>query len=167
MAAQVLLLSGLSPAVAHAGALCKAARSARRAGSIVVVDVNARRRLWAGQDSRAIRMVVREADVVRCSTEDLAVLRMDLATIRAAMRRTAVLVVTDGIRPARVTGAFGEVTQAPRVLAPLRPAGAGDAFTAAICAELARVGPPGIERMEVWERALQRGHAAASARIRH
>jgi 2-dehydro-3-deoxygluconokinase len=162
--APVLLLSGLSPALAYGAELCRAARAARRAGTIVVVDVNARRHVWAGQDPRAIRALLGEADVVRYSRADLAALGIDAAAMRAASRRGAVLVQTDGAGAAWATGPFGEVAQVPRVVARTSQAGAGDAFTAAICAELARAGEAG-ERADVWERALRRGHAAASARI--
>jgi sugar/nucleoside kinase (ribokinase family) len=150
--------------LSHGAALCKAARAARRAGTIVVVDVNARWHVWAGRDPRAIRTVLREADVVRCSAEDLAVLGLDVATVRAALRRTAVLVVSNGTRSAWATGPFGEIAQAPRGPAVFRPTGAGDAFTAALCAELVRAGNAGENRIELWERALERGHAAATAR---
>jgi 2-dehydro-3-deoxygluconokinase len=50
-------------------------------------------------------------------------------------------------------------------VAPASPPGAGDAFTAAICLELARAGDPGADRPDRWDRALRRGHAAAGARI--
>lgn len=163
--AQVLLLSGLTPDLAHAAGLCKAARAARRVGAIVVVDINARGRLWSGRDARAIRTAVHEADVVRCSTADLAVLRIDAATVRAAMRRGAVLIVTDGAGPARATGPFGELIRAPQILVTTNPIGAGDAFTAAICAELARAGDYHADSAELWARVLQRGHAAARARL--
>ncbi|MEO5729905.1 MAG: PfkB family carbohydrate kinase [Byssovorax sp.] len=163
--AQVLLLSGLSPALAHAAGLCKAARSARRAGAIVVVDVNARWRLWTGRDARATRTVLHEADVVRCSTADLAVLKIDAATVRSSMRLGAVLVLTDGAGIARATGPFGEITRAPQVMLTTNPAGAGDAFTAALCAELARVDDYHADSVELWTRVLQRGHTAAHARL--
>ena len=115
--AQVLLLSGLTPALVHAAGLCKAARSARRAGAIVVVDVTARGRLGSGRDARATRTVLQEADVVRCSTADLAVLKIDAAAVRAAMRKSAVLVLTDGAGAARATGPFGEIIRAPQIVA--------------------------------------------------
>lgn len=162
--AQVLLLSGLSPVVSHAAALCKAARAARRQGSIVVVDVNARRHVWAGHDQRAIRMVLREADVVRCSAEDLAVLGLNAASVRTALRDSAVLVGSNGMGGAWATGPFGEIAQAAQRSAVPRPVGAGDVFTAGICAELARAGDLGEGRIEVWQRALQRGQAAVVAR---
>ena len=163
--AQVLLLSGLTPALPHAAGLCKAARSARRAGAIVVVDVNARGRLWTGRDARATRTVLHEADVVRCSTADLAVLKIDAAAVRAAMRRGTVLVLTDGAGAARATGPFGEITRAPQIVVTTSPTGAGDAFTAALCAELARAGDYHADSVELWTRVLQRGHAAAHAHL--
>src|SRR5262245_31897965 len=62
------------------------------------------------------------------------------------------------------TGPFGEIAQTLRGTAELRPIGAGDVFTAAICAELARAGEPGEGHAELWQRALGRGHAAVMAR---
>jgi sugar/nucleoside kinase (ribokinase family) len=161
--AQVLLLSGLSPVVSHGGALCKAARAARRAGSIVVVDINARRHVWAGRDPRAIRMVLREADVARCSLDDLEALGVPVEDVRSALRPSAVLVVSNGAGSTWATGPFGKIALAPPQRVLLRAAGSGDAFTAAICAELARAGTPGEGREELWDRALRRGHEAAIA----
>ncbi|WP_434044253.1 MULTISPECIES: PfkB family carbohydrate kinase [Sorangium] len=164
-AAPVLLLSGISPALAPIAALCRAARAARRTGTVVVVDVNARWRLWAGRDPRILRALLREADVVRCSAADLAGLGLDEAQVRAAIRPTAALVLTQGAGAARATGPFGEVALSPPVVARTRAAGAGDAFTAAICAEIARAGDHGPERPDLWARAIERGHAAAGAKI--
>lgn len=163
--AAVLLLSGLSPALAYAAGFCKAARAARRAGTIVVVDVNARRHTWAGWDPRTIRALLHEADVVRCSTDDLTALGIDESALRAAMRPSAAIVVTQGPGAARASGPFGEIARAPQVTVPRHAAGAGDAFTAALCAELARGGDHLTERPELWDRALSRGHAAAGARM--
>ena len=163
--ATVLLLSGLSPALAYAAELCRAARAARRVGTIVVVDVNARRRTWAGWDPRTIRALLHEADVVRGSTEDLAALGIDEPAVRAAMRPSAALVLTHGPGAARATGPFGDIARPPPTVVARHAAGAGDAFTAAICAELVRAGDHAAERPELWDRALSRGHAAASARM--
>jgi 2-dehydro-3-deoxygluconokinase len=161
---RMMVLSGLSPVVSHAAALCKAARAARRDGALVLIDFNASLHVWVGRDPRTIRMVLREVDVARCSYADLAVLGMDVATVRGALRPTAVLVVSDGAGGAVATGPFGEVAVAPREAIPLRPRGAGDAFTAAVCAELTRPGEPGESPSSLWYRALRRGHAAASSR---
>ncbi|HSO32321.1 MAG TPA: PfkB family carbohydrate kinase [Labilithrix sp.] len=161
---QVLLLSGMSPVVAHGAALCRAARAARRAGSVVVVDVNASWHMWKGRDPRNIRMVLREADVVWCSAEDLFGLNLDLPSLRAALRPDAVLVLSDAEGSARATGPFGEVVRGPREAGLVAPLGDGDAFTAAICAELALAGHTAEHHGSLWARALDRGHAVAAAR---
>jgi sugar/nucleoside kinase (ribokinase family) len=163
-AARVLLLSGLSPVVPHAAALCKAARAARRRGSVVVIDFNASFHEWAGRDPRTIQMVLREVDVARCSLADLAVLGTDAAAVRAALRANATLVVGDGAGGAVATGAFGEVAFVPPAGTRLRASGVGDACTAAICAELSRVGVPGESVSARWFRALRRGCAVATMR---
>ncbi len=159
---QVLLLSGVSPVVAQAAALCKAARAARRAGSIVVVDVNTRWDLWLGRDARTIHMILREADVVWASAEDLFGLNMDHAAVRASMRHSAVLASSDGAGAAFATGPFGEVKRSVSD-EPLPPTGEGMAFAIAICAELARAGKTNEHSAELWSRALCRGHEAAVA----
>jgi sugar/nucleoside kinase (ribokinase family) len=156
---QVLLLSGMSPVVSHGAALCKAARAARRAGTLVVVDIGARWDLWRGRDARAIRMVLREADTVWCTAQDLFGLGLDAAALRASLRKTAVLVWSDGAGRTSATGPFGEVTQARKECSILAPLAEGDAFAAAICAELARAGQSGEGGGGLWARALRRGHA--------
>jgi hypothetical protein len=104
-------------------------------------------------------MLLREADVVHCSTNDLAALSLDEAAVRAALRPAAVLVVTSAAGAAWATGPFGEVGE--RAMA--TPAGrTGQAVVAAVCSELARRGEPGDERPDVWHRALRRAHASAS-----
>jgi 2-dehydro-3-deoxygluconokinase len=159
---RVLLLSGMSPVLAHAASLCKAARAARRAGTVVVVDVNAPWQLWQGHDSRAIRMILREADVVWCGVEDLFGLKMDSATLHGALRPKAVLVVGDGAGGATATGPFGEVARAAEAGAGGRAPAAGAAFAAAICGELARGAQAGDGAAAPWVRALERGRAAAA-----
>jgi 2-dehydro-3-deoxygluconokinase len=101
-------------------------------------------------------MVLREADVVWCSGEDLFGLNMDAAAVHAAMRKNAVLALSDGAGSAFATGPFGEVVRATS-------ADGADAFATAICAELARAGHAGEESGDLWKRALQRGHEAATA----
>lgn len=159
---QVLLLSGLTPFVAHGAVLCKIARAARRAGTSVVVDLNVDWLRFQGHDSRTIRMVLREADVVFCSAADLFGMNMDLATLRAALRDTAVLVLDDGARRVSAIGAFGVVSVAldgPPLATLLDE---GDTFVAAICAELARPGPRGGEAL--WARALSTAQATVRRR---
>ncbi len=163
---QVLLLSGMSPVVSHGAALCKAARAARRDGTIVVVDVNADWHRWKGRDSRAIRMVLREADVVSCSAQDLFGLNMDVPTLRGALRATAVLVLSDGAGRASATGPFGEVAHALDQAALFASLGESDAFSAAICSELARAGHTDEGGGALWARALHRAHGAVLAQAR-
>ncbi len=159
---RLMLLSGLSPVVSHAAALCKAARAARRAGALVVIDFNASLHAWVGRDPRTIQMVLREVDVARCSFSDLAVLGADVVTVRNALRESAVLVASDGRGGAVATGPFGEVAVVPRDTDVPRRIGAGDAFTAALCAELTRAGAPGESDAARWYRAIRRGHDAAA-----
>jgi len=134
----------------------------------VVVDVNARWELWEGRDARSILMILREADVVWCSAEDLFGLNMDAMAMRAAMRKNAVLALSDGAGSAFVTGPFGEVVRSasPRDgrcgcrAAATTPA---DAFATAICAELARAGHPANRAATCGSARLQRGHESATA----
>jgi 2-dehydro-3-deoxygluconokinase len=162
---QVLFLSGVSPVVAHTAALCKAARAARRAGTIVFLDLSAKWNLWQGRDARIIQMVLREADVVWCSAQDLFGLNMDLGAVRQALRPTAVLVSSDGAARASAAGPFGEVSHL-RAGEGLLPFGEGDAFAASICFELARAGHAGEGSGAMWARALQRAQASVAERTR-
>ncbi len=74
-----------------------------------------------------------------------------------------VLVVSDAARGALATGPFGEVTFVPPRAVAHPPHGAGDAFTAVICAELVRPGDPGESASALGDRALRRAHAAVAA----
>jgi sugar/nucleoside kinase (ribokinase family) len=155
----VLLLSGVSPSVVHSAAMCRAARTARRRHTLVVLDVNARWHRWFGREPRSMRALLREADVVRCSPEDLAVLGDDATTLRSLVRRDAVTLITNNAGVVTAMGTFGQVTRAPERTLALRPRGAGDAFTASICADLVRP----RERTEAfWAQALIDAQTAAA-----
>jgi sugar/nucleoside kinase (ribokinase family) len=156
---RLLFLSGLSPVVSHAAALCRAARAARREGTFVLLDFNASLHLWAGRDPRTILMVLREVDAARCSVADLATIGMDRGAVRAGLREGAVLVVGDGATGATASGPFGDVVFAPPAEVRRRPTGAGDSYAAGICATLARRGEPGESAGARWSRAL---HAAVA-----
>jgi sugar/nucleoside kinase (ribokinase family) len=163
---QVLLLSGLSPVVANAASFCKAARAARRAGTVVAVDVNARRHVWAGRDPRASRMALREADVVHASTEDLDALGIDDAGLRSWTRPSAVLVVSDGLGSGWAVGPFGETRRPAPAFAGYPPARRDDSVTVSLCIELVRAGRPCENRGDVWERVTsperRRDHGGAT-----
>jgi 2-dehydro-3-deoxygluconokinase len=160
--AKVLLLSGVTPGLAYGAALCKAARAARREGATVVLDVNARASAWAGHDPRTVRSLLREADVVRCSADDRIVLGIDAATLRTALRPDAILVTTNAAGDTTAAGPFGDITRATRRSRAPRAVGAGDEFTAAMCAEIARAGHADERSVELWDRALAHGDAAAN-----
>ena len=161
-ASDILLLSGVSPVVSHGAALCKAARAARRVGTLVVVDLHPQWETWRGRDSRSIRMLLREADVVWSSNEDLAGLHVDASSVRAALRPGAVLAM-HALGKTLALGSFGEVTHPSR----LGPTDDDDAFVAAICLELKRTGNSGLNDAALWSRVLARGHAATADVAKH
>lgn len=147
---RVLLLSGLRPLTDSLAAFCKAARGARRHGTIVVLDLVGALREWSGHDPRLITMVLREADVVRSSFFDLALIGVDGKAVRSAMRPNATLVV-DGDDGATAVGPFGEITVKGSRGSRLPH----DSPTAAICVDCAR--PRGGETPEArWQRILRR-----------
>jgi sugar/nucleoside kinase (ribokinase family) len=152
---QVLLLSGLSAVTSRLAAFCKAARRARRDGTLVVLDVVGSLRHWAGRDPRVISMVLREADVVRCSYLDLAVIGADSANVRRALRPNATLVINNGGASTAI-GAFDEVrVKAPRTS--IAPEVLAEACTAAICAEFARPRSDAETASARWHRILGDG----------
>ena len=157
--APTLVLSGLSPQLLQASALCRAARAARRAGALSLIDFNANRSVWNGRDARNILMVLREVDVARASIADLAVLGMDLRQVRRALRPDAVLVMTDHHGRSIAMGPFCEVSVPRRGPAP-KARGAGDSFTAALSAELSRPSEASESAADAWRRALRNSHGA-------
>lgn len=168
--APTLVLSGLSPQIAQAAALCRAARRARRAGSLTIIDFNANLHAWNGRNPRNILMVLREVDVARASIADLAVLRMDLKAVRSALRPDAVLVITGPSGGTMAMGPFGEVSvsgqesgrESGQGPAP-KARGGGDSFTAALCTELSRRRDVAESPAGAWHRALRNSHEAALA----
>jgi sugar/nucleoside kinase (ribokinase family) len=159
--ARALLLTGLVPSPEQDARFGAAAAEGRRRGALVVVDLNARPRLWQGRGGAPAWIA--EADVVKGSEEDLAALGLDARALRAAMGPSSVLVVTDGPRAAWAFAPFGEVRVAPRAVKGAgRAIGAGDAFTAGVLDVLLREEEDGATR---WARALYRGHALARARV--
>lgn len=157
---RVLLLSGLSPIVSHVAALCRAARRARRLGSLVVIDFNAALHAWVGRDPRTIRTLLREVDVARFSVADLAVVGLELEGVRNALSSSATVVVREPSGRLVAHGPFGEVAVTPRrseAHDAFRTAGAGDTLTAAICRELAAPVERGETPSSLWHRVLRRG----------
>lgn len=145
----VLLLSGLKPVTAALAGFCRSARSARRRGAVVLLDLVGSLRDWAGHDPRVISMVLREADVVRCSFFDLAVIGVDARAVRRSMKPDATLVLDDD-GAAVALGTFGEVGANRDCSARLPPV----AYTAAICADHARPRGLGESTASRWHRIL-------------
>jgi sugar/nucleoside kinase (ribokinase family) len=145
---QVLLLCGLSPITSKAAALCRAARRARRDGTVVVLDASGSMKQWAGRDPRMLAMLIREAHVVRCSVLDLAILGIESASVRRMMRADATLVVADGIGVS-ATGPFGEV-RVDRA-----EEDEGVRCTAALCLALARPHRDAESDAGRWHRVLR------------
>jgi sugar/nucleoside kinase (ribokinase family) len=164
--ARLLVLTGVLPSETQAASFGAAARSARSMGALVVVDLNARPRMWRGRQGTPPPSWIAEADVVKASEEDLSTLKLGEAALRGAMHSTAVLIVTAGGRAARAIGPFGEAQRAPARVALRAAVGAGDLFTAGICDTLLRGGglPPDRDGAS-WEKALGRGHALASRKV--
>jgi len=150
---RVLLLSGLAPITSRAAASCKAARRARRDGSVVLLDVTGSLRQWAGRDPRMIAMIIREADVVRCSLLDLALIGADAPLVRSALRPGATLIVGDDAGTS-VSGPLGEARVRTK---PGVNEDAAEEQIVAICAELARperAGESGESIEGRWARVL-------------
>lgn len=133
---QVLLLSGLSATTSRLAAFCKAARRARRDGTLVVLELAGSLRHWMDREPRVLSMLLREADVVRSSFIDLAMIGLGAADVRRSLRPEATLVIND-VDGAVATGTFGEV-RAKSFEPPIDLRRYAECCTAAICAELAR-----------------------------
>lgn len=164
--ARLLVLTGLLPSEAQAESFAAAARAARGQGARVVVDLNARPRMWRSRGAESALGWLAAADVVKASEDDLATMGVGEDRLRSALGASAVLVVTAGPRAARAVGPFGAVERAPRVLEG-SAVGAGDAFVAGLCDALLRGGgTDGGEGSAFWGRALGRGHGLARRRVR-
>lgn len=143
--AALLFLSSLSPVVDANAAYCKSARAARRRGDYVVLDLAIRRRLWFGQDPRAARAILQEADIVHASLDDLANLGVGRQALLAMMRPQAVLLSRDVGGAAHAYGPFGRITLADATTTPR--------LLVSVCLELLARGDM---RPETWERSSRR-----------
>ncbi|HHH11701.1 MAG TPA: hypothetical protein ENK23_06480 [Sorangium sp.] len=151
--------------LAHA----RLARRLRRQGALVLVDVNARPRLWQHRRlSLANKRLLSLAHVVKASREDLAVLGLSsapgaVAAAREALGcRAATLVVTRAGQSTSAHGRWGSMRRSVPPALVVNSVGAGDAFCAgmlhALCAAEGHCwGRAG------WSAALDAGHAWAHA----
>ncbi|WP_437672821.1 carbohydrate kinase family protein [Sorangium sp. So ce131] len=191
--ARVVHFTGIAPVRGATSALARAAARARREGCAVSVDVNARPRMWpraahvdggrdlpdrarrlpghtsSARDDAGVRGCFRlfeQADLVKCSAGDLAVLGTTARALRERLRAEATLVVTDGARDALVLGPGGERAVAPRPARAIAPTGAGDAFCAGMLAALVWQGRERWGDAALMLRAVARGHDVARAWVR-
>jgi sugar/nucleoside kinase (ribokinase family) len=169
-AARLLFLTGLLPSPSQRKVWRAATTEARRRRIPVVIDVNARTRMWTGVDPASALRVLRGADVVKCSADDLAALGLGapdraVPALRASLRPRATFVLTDGPRPALAIGRFGAVEARCRPARVVDPTGCGDAFMAALLAAMAAAAPGDLARATFWTAALRRGHALARKRL--
>lgn len=171
--AQWVLLAGLLPSEEHVRGLRAIAQMARERGARVMIDINARPRVWRGRDATAALGLLAEAEVVKASEDDLAVLGLTREAARDRMREGATLILTAGASETRAVGSFGEVVQAPRDLPAKQrrrsaadTLGAGDAFTAGVLGELLAL-DAGDRAGDAarWARVILRGNAEARGHI--
>lgn len=168
--ARILFLTGLLPSEAQQKVWRAAALDARLRKIPVVIDINARPRLWTGVDPGAALGVLRTADVVKCSVGDLAALGLGepdraVPALRASLRTRATFVLTDGPHPALAIGRFGAVEARCRPARVVDPTGCGDAFSAALLAALHAAESGEVKKASFWTAALRRGHAMARTRL--
>jgi sugar/nucleoside kinase (ribokinase family) len=127
------------------------------------MDANLRPRLWT-QEALAIvdpRALLAEVDLLKVSEDDLRVLgATNPESLQTNLRRGAILVSTNGPRPTRALGPFGEVFADVSPLDVKSAIGAGDAFVAGLLSILAKASAP-IVGAETIKGALDRGNAAA------
>ena len=142
--------SGISQAISASAAETVAAAMAiaRAAGVRVSYDTNFRPRLWTADKARpVIEAAAAAADIVKTSAEDCAAL-FGVADPGGIARHVlglgaGAVIVTLGRDGAFLATATEETHVAGRAVAAVDATGAGDAFTGALIAELARGRPLG------------------------
>jgi len=155
-----------------AGATAAFARSARRHGARLVVDLNVRAHLWPSRRRmhEAIAGLAASADLVKASTSDLAALApSDGEAWLARHAPGATWLLTRGRGPASAVGAHGRIDVPAHRVRCVDATGGGDAFLAGALAVLvaagARPGTAAWTDPRVFRAALEVGHILASKAV--
>lgn len=166
--AKVVHLTGITLGLSDSArrAVLETAAIARRAGAMVVTDVNYRTRLWPVEEAApAIRELCGMAEVVISTREDardLFGVTGSAAEAAAALRAetgTAAAVVTAGAEGAAWAGEGGRGERGGYETPVVDRVGAGDAFAAGVVTELARGGREGLAK------GVERGLAMAAVKL--
>jgi len=160
---RALVLTGVVPSTEQESAFLSSARTQRQKGARVVLDLNARRGVWAARSWGAPTFlgVIGMAHLVKCSVEDLAVMGLELEAVRASLDSHATLIVTSGAGATRAFAPFGDLSIAPAALEVMDAIGAGDAFSAGLVAEIVSAPVEELGGPDLLRRAIERGHACA------
>jgi len=167
-AGALLHVAALDPDWVDPASYLDLVRRVKEGGGRICVDVNARPRAWRNRRGipRAMRSLLRLADVVKASTEDLAMLRVgeNASEARERLGIVGTLVTTDGPGPTRAVGLWGELSLAPPRVKAKRTVGAGDAFCAGMIGEV--VAAEALDDEPIWRRCVEAGQAQARAWMR-
>ena len=171
-----LHIAALRPDRAELSAFGRAARIARSRGAQTLIDLNARPRAWRTLRTlpRELTTLLRRADVIKASHDDLEVLGLgssrgavDAARLRLAPR--ALWIVTRGARPTWLCAPWGWIACRPPEVAELTPVGAGDAFVVALLEHaLATTMLADVHHAErsTWHKALSHANRCAASHVR-
>lgn len=165
-AARILHFSSLLPDRTALHALAKAAQRARKAGRVVMLDVNMRPGLWKGDMVAKTNPweMIDAADVVKVSADDLRVLGVeDPEIFRDKLADEVILMVTQGSRPTLAWGPRGRVEVPVVPIEVPTTVGAGDAFVAGCLSTMIDVHPRLWATKDELEGIVARGNAFARA----
>lgn len=164
----LLHVAALDPDWVDPATYSKLAQRVKKRHGRVTLDVNARPRAWRARRGipAAMRALLRMADVVKASTEDIAMLGVDDAGAEARRRLKigGTLVITAGPEPTTAFGPWGEVSVVPPKVRPKRTVGAGDAFCAGMLGQLTF--EEDLDAADVWTRCIAAGQLSASRWVR-
>lgn len=164
--ARIVHFSSLLPDRTALHALAKAAQRARKAGSVVTLDVNMRPGLWKNDAVAKTNPweMIDAADVVKVSSDDLRVLGIeDPEIFRDKLPDEVLLIVTQGSQPTLAWGPRGRVEVPVVPMDQPMAVGAGDAFVAGCLSTMLDVHSRLWSAKEELEGIVARGNAFARA----